>query len=263
MADCWVMWARGRSWRRCRRIQRRVVTLMALSAAVGVVVGFALPRVSPSIGESVGLTLSYGAAFEAMQRIFVDDGFGDQGYDRDSFDYRGTDDDGDGCDVRDEVLARDMSGVRFDPSDGCTVRSGVLDDPYTSERIEFVRGPRTSSAVQIDHVVALENAWRSGASRWDSTMRRRFGNDARNLLAVDGGANQDKGSASAAYWLPENTGFRCEYVARQVAVKLVYGLSVTSREKQAMSRVLRTCPGQTLPIDVSGTVDATVSRTDV
>ena len=127
--------------------------------------------------------------------------------------------------------------------------SGVLDDPYTGKTITFIRGERTSADVQIDHVVALENAWKSGADTWDTARRYRFGNDPYNLLAVDGPANQEKGSASADYWLPPRTDYRCAYVARQIGVKDKYGLSVTSAEKQAMMGVLHGCPGQPLPSD--------------
>ncbi|WP_236840072.1 HNH endonuclease family protein, partial [Bifidobacterium breve] len=85
------------------------------------------------------------------------------------------------------------------------VVSGTLDDPYTGQTINFVRGRTTSAKVQIDHVVALENAWQSGANKWPATKRHEFGNDPYNLLAVNGPANQEKGSASAAYWLPTNS----------------------------------------------------------
>lgn len=247
--------AHGDPWRRgvVRRAVRRISVLMAWSLIAGVVIGFALPWVSAPVGEHVGLRRAVGVAFETMESLMVDDHPDGRGYDRASFDYRGTDDDGDGCDVRDEVLARDMTDVRVDPSDGCTVRRGVLEDPYTGSTIRFTRGSRTSSMVQIDHVVALENAWRSGARGWDSQTRRRFGNDQHNLMAVDGDANEDKGSASAAYWLPSNTGYRCRYVARQIAVKSEYGLSITTAERRAMTRVLGGCPGQALPdTDVSG-----------
>ena len=112
-----------------------------------------------------------------------------------------------------------------------------------------MRGRTTSAKVQIDHVVALENAWQSGANKWLATKRHEFGNDPYNLLAVDGPANQEKGSASAAYWLPTNSEYRCDYVARQIGVKDKYQLTVTSQEKDAMLAVLHTCPGQAVPAD--------------
>ena len=154
-----------------------------------------------------------------------------------------------------EYVARQMyiagSGSSSDSGSrsgaGCKVKSGVLSDPYTGTTIRFTRGVKTSSAVQIDHVVALENAWQSGANQWDRTKRYRFGNDMYNLLAVDGPANQEKGSASAAYWLPTNGAYRCDYVARQIGVKAKYGLTVTTKEKRAMLSVLRACPAQSVP----------------
>ncbi|MGO1509665.1 MAG: HNH endonuclease family protein [Actinomycetaceae bacterium] len=105
----------------------------------------------------------------------------------------------------------------------------------------------TSAEVQIDHVVALADAWHSGADEWDVATLEQFGNDPFNLLAVDGGTNQSKGADDASAWLPPNTGFRCEYVSIQVAVKLDYGLTVTEPERAAMQSVLDTCPDEPLP----------------
>lgn len=224
----------------------RVVILLACAAAVGVVVGVVLPKLSPTVGELTGEYTAVGDAADVLATLRVDDHQNAEGYDRESFGYRRTDDDGNGCDVRDDVLARDLDDVTY--TDGCKVASGVLEDPYTGRTIEFVRGARTSGAVQIDHVVALENAWQSGAKDWDTATRYAFGNDMSNLLAVDGTANSEKGSASAAYWLPTNGGFRCEYVARQIGIKDKYDLSVTSQEKQAMLGVLHACPAQEIPV---------------
>ena len=127
------------------------------------------------------------------------------------------------------------------------VTSGRLVDPYTAAVIDFVRGQSTSAAVQIDHVVALSDAWQKGAQQLSADRRKQLANDPYNLLAVDGPANQEKGSASAAYWLPTNGAYRCEYVARQIGVKAKYGLSVTTKEKRAMLSVLHGCPAQSVP----------------
>lgn len=151
----------------------------------------------------------------------------------------------DGCDTRNNILLRDLKQAVRD--DDCHVVSGVLDDPYTGEVIRFTRGKTTSSAVQIDHVVALSNAWQTGAQELDRQERVEFANDALNLLAVDGPANQQKSDSDAASWLPKYKPFRCQYVARQVAIKLNYSLWVTPSEKQAIERVLSRCPEQTLP----------------
>ena len=107
--------------------------------------------------------------------------------------------------------------------------------------IAFVRGPQTSEAVQIDHVVSLSDAWYKGARTWNDTRRRDFANDPRNLLAVGSKANFDKAFRDANAWLPPSAAFRCDFVARQVAVKSAYGLSVSANEKRAMSDVLDHC----------------------
>ncbi len=147
-----------------------------------------------------------------------------------------------GCNMRDAILTRDLTEIVFD---GCKVMSGKLNDPYTGQTINFTRGQDTSSAIQIDHVVALSNAWATGASKFDQTTRYNMSQDPLNLLAVDGKANQDKSDQDAADWLPPNTAFHCQYVARQISVKYKYHLWVTPKEKIAMQNVLTTCPTET------------------
>ena len=132
-------------------------------------------------------------------------------------------------------------------NDKCQVTRGVLNDPYTGKVITFVRGGSTSANVQIDHVVALGDAWQKGAQQLSSKEREQLANDPLELLAVDGPANQQKSDGDAATWLPSNKPFRCQYVARQIAVKQKYKLWVTSAEKDAMNRVLAACPDQGLP----------------
>jgi hypothetical protein len=122
--------------------------------------------------------------------------------------------------------------------------SGVLDDPYTGTTIPFTRG---ASDIQIDHVVALSDSWQTGAADLTRELRIQLANDPIELLAVEGAANQQKSDGNAATWLPSNKQFRCEYVARQIAVKQKYNLWVISAEKQAMSGILSRCPDQELP----------------
>ncbi|WP_321575446.1 GmrSD restriction endonuclease domain-containing protein [Oerskovia douganii] len=170
------------------------------------------------------------------------------GYDREQFGPAWADTDRNGCDTRNDLLRRDLTGETFKPgTQDCVVLTGTLADPYTATTIAFQRGSATSSAVQIDHVVALSDAWQKGAQQLDAETRKRFANDPLNLLAVDGPANQAKGAGDAATWLPPNRAYRCEYVARQVAVKAAYGLWVTQAERDAIARVLSDCPGQLLP----------------
>lgn len=170
------------------------------------------------------------------------------GYARDRFGPAWTDTDRNGCDQRNDVLARDLRPVMFRAGSRCVVASGTLHDPYTGRDIAFVRGQGTSEAVQIDHVTALSDAWQKGAQQLSDAERVQLANDHRNLLAVDGPTNQAKGDADAASWLPPVKAYRCEFVARQVAVKVRYRLWVTASEHNAIASVLQTCPSQPLPI---------------
>ena len=151
------------------------------------------------------------------------------------------------CDTRNYILARDLKSITWRSSPACTVATGVLNDPYTGTVINFVRGVSTSNAVQIDHVVAVSDAWQKGAQQLTSSRRYDFYNDPLNLLAVDGPTNGQKSDSDAASWLPPRKAFRCPYVARQIAVKYKYGLWVTQAEHDAMATVLRTCPAQLTP----------------
>ena len=150
------------------------------------------------------------------------------------------------CDSRYLILQRDLKDTILE-DDKCKVRTGALNDPYTGKDIAFTRGASTSAAVQIDHVVALSNAWQTGAQQLSTERRMQLANDPLELLAVDGPANQQKGDGDAATWLPSNKPFRCQYIARQIAVKRKYALWVTEPEKAAMARVLSSCPEQIMP----------------
>lgn len=150
-----------------------------------------------------------------------------------------------GCDTRNIILHRDLKDVVVNSE--CKVLSGTLDDPYTGKVISFRRGAGTSAVVQIDHVVALSDAWQSGAQMLSPEKRQQLANDPLELLAVDGPANQQKSDGDAATWLPSNKAFRCQYIARQIAVKKKYSLWVKPAEKDAMIRVLAGCPGEPLP----------------
>jgi len=158
------------------------------------------------------------------------------GYDREQFGDGWADVDGDGCSTRDEVLARDLTALELD---GCRVLAGTLLDPYGGTEIAFSRD--RAEDVQIDHVVALADAWQKGAQQWTPAQRAAFANDPLNLLAVDGGLNQAKGAGDAATWLPPARSYRCPYAIRQVAVKAKWGLWVTAAERDALARELGRC----------------------
>ena len=173
------------------------------------------------------------------------------GYNRDQFGQRWSDNvsvEGghNGGDTRNDILRRDLTNVELKPgSRDCVVVSGLLHDPYTGKDIPFTRGQGTSEAVQIDHVVAMSNAWQTGAQQLTAEERTNFANDPLNLLAVDGPANQKKGDGDAATWLPPQKSYRCAYVARQIEVKARYRLWVTQPEKDAMLSILDTCDTDT------------------
>ena len=163
------------------------------------------------------------------------------GYERAKF-GAGWQEDGSGCSTRNTILKRDLREIIVD--ERCRVTSGLLHDPYTGKEINFMRGQLTSDDVQIDHVVALSNAWQTGAQQISAEHRVALANDPLNLLAVDGLVNQQKSDADAATWLPPSKEFRCSYVARQISVKYRYHLWVTPAERDAMQRVLGECPQQ-------------------
>jgi hypothetical protein len=167
------------------------------------------------------------------------------GYTREQFGTAWKDVNGNSCDTRNDILKRDLINQIF--KDRCVIASGTLPDPYSGENIDFVRGVGTSTAVQIDHVVALSNAWQTGAFKLTVEKRRAFANDPLNLLAVKGVLNSKKGDGDAATWLPPKKSYRCAYVARQVAVKAKYGLWLTAPEKAAIEKIITTCPKQLVP----------------
>ena len=150
-----------------------------------------------------------------------------------------------GCDTRNIILNRDLANVEVDSA--CNVIKGVLNDPYTGKVVQFTRGSATSADVQIDHVVALSDAWQKGAQQLTKQRRIEFASDPLELLAVDGPTNQKKMDGDAATWLPPNKVFRCQYVARQIAIKQKYGLWLTQAEYDAISLILTNCPAQPLP----------------
>ena len=165
----------GRSSRRCgtrfsasrmRSPAARAGVLIVAAILVGVLVGVMLPRVSTPDARITGEYVVSGPVADVLHALTVDARQSGKGYQRDEFGYRQTDDDGNGCDIRDDILARDLHDVRFTVAGGCTVRSGTLEDPYTGRTIKFTRGATSRADVQIDHVVALQNAWQSGARDW-------------------------------------------------------------------------------------------------
>ncbi len=151
----------------------------------------------------------------------------------------------DGCSLRQRIIKREMGDTAVVSKDNnCDVISGEFDDPYTGEHKVFNEKSDFGSGIQIDHVVALSDAWQKGAQYKTADERYALATDPLNLLAVDSSANQNKSDGDAATWLPPNKKFRCQYVARQVSVKYKYGLWVTQAEHDAISNVLEKCPNE-------------------
>ena len=198
-----------------------------------------------------------GTALAAVARLVVKGRAPKTGYTRDQFGQAWFDADRNGCDTRNDILRRDLRSRQM--QNACKVLAGTLaPDPYTGTSIRFVHGG--ASEVDIDHIVALSDAWQKGAATWPAGKRLALANDPLNLLAVQASANRSKSDGDTATWLPAKKSFRCTYVARQVAVKGKYGVWVTTAERDAMTRVLATCPTMPLPGPGSASTVATLPR---
>ncbi|MEI6228711.1 MAG: HNH endonuclease family protein [Candidatus Saccharibacteria bacterium] len=225
--------------------KRRTVVAFFVLVFFAVIVFVNIPKSvdnapSPQVKGASALTSS---AISALGKILIKGRAPKTDYAREKFgaDWTSTA----GCDTRNIILNRDLMDVVV--GDGCNVISGALNDPYTGKLINFVRGKTTSGDVQIDHVVAMSDAWQTGAQQFTQAQRVKLANDPLELLAVDGKANMEKSDSDAASWLPPNKPFRCQYVARQIAVKQKYGLWVTQSEYDAINNILQNCPNQMLP----------------
>lgn len=226
---------------KARLAQLAKLVFVCMVIGIGVV---ELTATMPDTGTLVQPTEGVSEAAQALAQLPVKGRAPKTGYSRSMFSSGwGT---RENCDLRNYILERDMTDTTH-VGTSCKVHTGTLADPYTATIIHFVRGTETSDAVQIDHVVALSDAWQKGAQNSTASERYALANDPLNLLAVDGKANQNKGDSDAASWLPPNKAFRCDYVARQIAVKQRYDLWVTSAEYRAIATVLADCPEQTIP----------------
>ena len=183
-------------------------------------------------------------ALTALNKLEVKGRAAKTGYTRSQFPHW-SDPDRNGCDARNDTLKRDLTDVTYkEGTRDCKVIAGQLLDPFSGKVIIF---SPTKVVIDIDHVVALSNAWQTGAAYFDKAVRTQIANDPLNLLAVDSKLNRQKGDGDAATWLPPSKSFRCAYVARQVAVKAKYKLWVTEPEKVAITKILSSCAGQKLP----------------
>lgn len=213
---------------------RRMVLVLVVSIGFGVLLYFH-PNLQQPARQSQ--TVSAGDAARSLEQLMVKGRAPKTGYSRAQFGNGWNDIHG--CDTRNIILHRDLKNTVV--NEKCQVVSGLLDDPYTGKTLAFTRGAGSSDAIQIDHVVALSDAWQKGAQQLPAGERVELANDPLELLAVDGTANQQKGDGDAATWLPPHKAFRCQYVMRQIAVKKKYKLWVTPAEKEAIQRVIVAC----------------------
>ncbi|CAQ03201.1 HNH endonuclease family protein [Clavibacter sepedonicus] len=164
-------------------------------------------------------------------------------YDRAAYGPSWADTDHNGCDQRNDVLARDLTAVTFTKADpGCTVAMGHLADVYTGKGIDFTRGKATSAAVQIDHLVPPRWAWQHGAAAWSGERCEQLATDVNNLQAVDGPTNEAKSDQGPATWLPPAAGYDCLYVTRFAYVLSTYELTIDDADRAAIDHTLDTCP---------------------
>jgi hypothetical protein len=167
-------------------------------------------------------------------------------YDRDAFGTPWADTDGNGCNQRDDVLLRDAvpGSVDVATQDRCDhdVLAGSWVDPYSGRTLTFddLKAPAQAQAIQIDHVVPLAEAWRSGAATWSDDRRRAYANDLDVLVAADGPTNAAKSDDDPAAWRPRRA-FQCEYAVRWVAVKSAWSLAADRSEIVALREMLETC----------------------
>jgi hypothetical protein len=162
------------------------------------------------------------------------------GYSREEFPHWAADgtqfgwDEPDGsCDVRDDALLRDGRGVKVD--EDCSITAGEWLDPYTGTKLTG------SVDLDIDHIVPLANAWRSGANDWNEIQRETYANDPGVLLSVDDAANQTKGDKGPEAWLQPNTHYRCEYARRWIWIKHNWNLTVNAQERTNLQEMLQGC----------------------
>ena len=148
----------------------------------------------------------------------------------------------DGCNLRQKIIRREVGDSA--QMDGCDVIGGTFTEPYTGETRTYTTKSEFSKGIQIDHIVALSDAWQKGAQNLTKDERYALATDPLNLVAADASENQKKSDGDAATWLPPNKSFRCQYVARQVSVKSKYTLWVTQAEHDAIARILETCPDE-------------------
>ena len=220
---------------RTRRLIYGVGFLAAFAAAV-----FSNPEAWEEKYESTVTDESAPLASEILDKLEVKGRAPKTGYSRDKFYDEWPKENG--CNLRQRIIKRDLGDSAKLADDNCTVIYGKYVEPYTGDEKEYLNKSQISKGIQIDHIVALSDAWQKGAQYKEKSVRYNIATDPLNLIAADASANMKKSDGDAATWLPKNKSFRCRYIARQISVKYKYQLWVSSAEKDAMKSVLSKCP---------------------
>ncbi|MFE3903261.1 HNH endonuclease family protein [Streptomyces sp. NPDC059153] len=211
-------------------VYARRIAVVAASAALAATTGL---LTAPTAQAAMPTPVSASTARTYLSELTVSAEGSSTGYSRDKFPHwitqSGT------CNTREVVLKRDGTNVTQDSS--CAAVSGSWYSEYDGATWT------AASDLDIDHMVPLAEAWRSGASSWTTAQRQSFANDLTRpqLIAVTDNVNQSKSDQDPASWLPSRTAYRCTYVRAWVHVKHYYNLSVDSAEKSALQSVLNGC----------------------
>ncbi len=222
-----------------RRTLRRAAVLVVLLAVS--VASISCSEIDALLREMEGANAGRAPAEagKALKKLEVSPPGSMAGYDREDFPHWsdaqefGWDVSDSACDVREAALIRDGEDVAV--GEGCEVESGRWLDPYTK------RTYTDPLDIDIDHLVPLANAYRSGASEWDEAERERYANDPDNLLSVEDNANQEKGDKGPEAWKPPNRAIWCSYARRWIGVKSDYALTINPQEKASLREMLATC----------------------
>lgn len=202
------------------------------------------PPAAPTTPEpappAAPISTDAGEALAQLEQLTIAEPYAKKDYVRDYFGQRWADVDRNGCDTRNDILARDLTDITFKPgTNDCVVLSGVLYDRYTEETVQFVRVSTGYQPAQADHVVSLFVGWFSGAEGWTPEKREQFANDPLNLQITT--ANQQKGEFTPSRWMPTSPTAACEFSARYVMVLDAYDLTITTTDAAALRSTLSSC----------------------
>jgi len=238
------------AWLRPLRVVPLVLVAMIVVAVLGLVacapsVPATAARPAPTATSSAPPrpgstpTAAQGALVAMIDALPVSSSTPPAKYVRADFGAAWADTDRNGCDTRNDVLARDLLDAQTKPDTrGCVVTSGVLHDPYTGTTLTWTKA---GGGIDIDHVVPLEQAWAAGAWTWTTERREQFANDLPELQATVSSTNRAKGDSPIQTWTPPDPTYLCTYTTRWVQTKTTWQLTVTQDEKTRLLHLATNC----------------------